>query len=327
MSRIPEVIDLDEQAEKLKTTFGGNLDFKAIRGRCSGELLSVTDAVMHADDGTPKAPSHGVDDLKRFLTSFANIRGKIAQLERDGFTLAVHEAREALEHPGYRMLGETEPLEETIPVTLLIFEPELTLWLLTQESGVYFTRTWLNTAAVPSTIWERLFEKSLDLKYYDKVSASDIYKTLWGINEPLRNKLSAARKGRFDCENGTSMAISVTLPDPQGEKDSKIGLGYFALALYKKRNAIMRCFTHEERKRIAAWQFHLPKAYAGKEEHHLYFGLHLVAEHEYWLRKRNPFCSSNIVNGYGAIAYPGEAYHCFDKKSERFKGTRILLCN
>lgn len=315
MSRIPEVISLDAQAEKLTLTFGGNTDFDDVRGKCGDTFLAASDAAMLTKEGNAQAPSAGVKDLKKFLTSFANVRGKIAQLERDGYALAAHEAREALKYPDYRMLGEIEPLSNAVPITLMMVNPELTLSVLTQKHG--YQMHWCNIEDAPT---------GLNIPSYmvcrGTVHYVDIIKSLRDRNSTLFEKLNDQPAKHIHHRH---MSSSVLLPNKPLDQETKIGFGAFACACYASKSKLLQRFTKAEQEHIALWQFDLPKEYAGKEAHYLYFGLHKREEHEYWSRMRAPFCSLNVVNGYGAIAYPGEAYHCFDKTHQRFKGTRILL--
>lgn len=320
MSRIPEMIDLDAQVEKLTETFGGNTDFENVRGKCGSRFLIVTDARMQNDDGTAMAPSAGVESLKKFLTSFANIKNKIAQLERDEYTLAAHEAREALERPGYRMLGETEPFEEMVPVTLVMFNPHLVLPILTLPKVPDIPDSFIN-AELPGEVqgdsWRTYW------------SESQVYMKLSKQKEVFTGKL----KKHFADEDiyeeflrKSSLGKSSVLPHKRGQTQKEQWFKhFFALVFHDVKSNVLRHFSHEEQKHIATWQFYLPKIYARKRTSRIQFGLHLEAEHTYWKKIRLPFCSAESNHGYGAIAYPGEAYHCFDKRSERFKGTRILL--
>lgn len=314
MSKIPEVIDLDTQRLKLIATFGGNMDFRNIRGKCGGDFLAVTDARMENGDGTAMVPSAGVGNLKYFLTSFANVRGKIAQLNRDGFTLAAHEAREALERPGYRMLGETEPFEVTIPITLVMFNPRVTLKVLAQKH----TREphWCKIEEVPKEVPIPSYRN-----YGGIIAYKDLLDSLHDLNERMFGKLKE-RPGKHIHHR--DMYHSVVLPNVPKDQSSKLAYGT-VFACYATKSNVLRRFTKKEQEQITIWQFNLPKMYAGQEEHHLYFGLHKQEEHARWQRIRAPFCSEDILHGYGAIAYPGEAYHCFDERSKKFEGTRILL--
>ncbi|EKD23590.1 MAG: hypothetical protein ACD_81C00216G0001 [uncultured bacterium] len=313
MSRIPEVIDLDEQMEKL-VVIAGDDNFKFIRERCGGDFLAVLDAEMKGADGLPKAPSRGVEELKKFLDATAIIRGKIAQLERDGFMIAGYEIRKALTYPGYRILGEIHPLAKTVPVTLVIFNPKLTLTVLGKSHPT--EPQWLNAEDVP---------KELVLRAYgsrDLIFREDLLRTLRSYNQPLEGGLEKRLPKKYEvCRKFETSALLPNNPKMPTEVEGK-GLGF---AYYTKKSTILRCFTKKEQEQIAVWQFYLPKQYAGYKAHELYFGLHKQEEHAGWQNKRAPFCSTNTSNGYGAIAYPGEAYHCFDKRSARFKGTRILL--
>ena len=148
----------------------------------------------------------------------------------------------------------------------------------------------------------------------------DILEALTQLNEPMLEKVKQ-RIGQKSAKY-VDLSESIVLPHNRRTQLIKRIPDTFAFAFYTKKENVLKCFSHEEQSKIAAWQFDLPKISANRT---LVFGLHLRAEHDYWQRKRAPLCSLNTACGYGAIAYPGEAYHCFDKKSERFKGTRILL--
>lgn len=317
MSRIPEAatIDLQLQAEKLFETFGGAqlTNFKRVREQCGDKLLNVTDAIMRTKDGTQKAPSAGTEDLRAFFDALVIIRNKIAQLERDGFTLAAHEARKALECPGYRMIGENEPFETTVPVMLMMVNPELTLSVLAKKHEHH----WCNIEDVP---------KGLNMTTYQAhrgvVWRTDLFKQLHYRNAPLFEKL----KGRPAKHiHHRSMDQSIVLPDKENVQRTKIGVrATFACACDASKGRVLSRFTKAEQEHIALWEFELPKVYT-EEGNHISFGLHKEKEHARWQRLRKPFCSTNIINGYGAIAYPGEAYRCFDAQTKRFEGTRILL--
>lgn len=316
MSRIPEptVADLDLQTDTLISKFGGNQHFDAIRGKCGEKLLTITDTIMRNADGAQKAPSSSVEDLKDFFNSVAIIRNKIAQLERDGFHLAAHEARKALEQPGYRMLGEVEPFEKTVPMTLLMCNSKLTLQILAQK---YSQNNHLcKLEEVPPEIHVPPYQASRGVAYY-----VDIIRSLSQINYKLFEKLKDRPAKHIHHRD---LNHSVLLPNLPQEQRTKISYS-LACVCYAPKHVILRKFTKAEQKQLALWEFNLPQKYAGGEEQDIYFGIHLKAEHRYWQKMRTPFCSTNIAHGYGAIAYPGEAYHCFDEKSKRFTDTRILL--
>ena len=316
MGRIPEIIDLDVQTEKL-ALIAADEHFRFIRERCGGDFLAVLDAEMKGTDGLPKAPSRGVEELKKFLDATAIVRGKIAQLERDGFTIAGYEIRKALTYPGYRMLGETEPFAKTTPITLAMFHPEVTLQVLARMHRA--DQYWCKIEDVPKDLYLPFHRRSGEVIFF-----KELLDSLHDLNAPMFTKLERSIGKTKRINRIRNLSESVILPNRFKKQRTKISYS-FAVICYAQKNVVLRCFTKKEQEQIAVWQFNLPKAYAGKAEHHLYFGLHLEAERNYWLNKRRPFCSSNTFHGYGAIAYPGEAYHCFDKKSERFKGTRILL--
>lgn len=326
MSKIPEatVIDLQLQADLLETTFGGTQrdNFNLVRGMCGNKLLTVTDVIMRDENGSPKALSHGVKDLKAFFDALAIIRNKIAQLERDGFTLAAHEAREALKRPGYRMLGEIKSFKETVPVTLVVPNPKYTLAALTARvafEGVE-DEEWVVKNDLP---------KDLHLEFYTKEcdghSTYDVFRRIYQLSEPLIKQLFRAIPKKCITVEPPRSSIHLPYFSLQKRGCRKMPNNILTFAFCAPKEVILRCFSHEEHEKIALWEFNLPKTYIRKRSEKLCFGLHAEAEHAYWRKTRAPFCSTNVAHGYGAIAYPGEAYHCFDERSKRFKETRILL--
>lgn len=328
MSRIPEVISLDAQAEKLALTFGGNTDFEDVRGKCGDTFLATTDAAMLTKEGNAQAPSAGVRDLKKFFISFANVRNKIAQLERDGYTLAAHEAREALKYPDYRMLGEISPICGTTPVTLVMLNPELTLWLLEHYQFGGYRKKDLDAWNTPEAIRDALFYEFYQHSYeWAAIASSTVCASLAVRGDELLKRILGQRSSERAASKPTItyLKMSVRLPDAPKNKNLAFDSSYFAIACPASKHNILRCFTKQEQRRIALWEFHLPRTYAQWEEKELHFGLHQQGEHEYWMRKYAPLCSLNRTHGYGAIAYPGEAYSCFDEKAKRSKRKRILL--
>ena len=319
--QIPEVttIDLDLQTETLISMFGDNQHFAAIRGKCGGNLLTVTDAIMQNADGSKKAPSHGVENLKDFFNSVAIVRNKIAQLERNGLVLAAHEAREALKRPNYRMLGEIEPFEKTAPVTLVMFNPEYVFAALTAELSLENDGD-LISSNLP---------KELRLEFYSEKSewyyAYDVFHRLYQLSEPLIKHLFQTIPKEYITVEPPRSSISLPYYSLQKKGSRKMPTNILTFAFCAPKEVILRCFSHKEHTKIALWEFELPKTYIRKQAHKLCFGLHKEAEHAHWCKTRAPFCSTNISNGYGALAHPGEAFHCFDERTKHFKDTRILL--
>lgn len=116
MNKLPE--EMRELLEKL----AGNKAFQACRGRYGAPVNSLFTEVA----GNPSAFCREFDSTMASMRVMGNL---LATLKRDGKVLAATELEQALTHE-HVMLGETVPLEETAPMTLVVVEPERTFALM-----------------------------------------------------------------------------------------------------------------------------------------------------------------------------------------------------
>ena len=118
-----EVPSRQEQLVWLRNYLMGNKTFGSLRaGRFRKDALSILYEVSQGDNWGPMDFCRGWDEH----VAEARIMGnKLAQLKRDGWNDAFRELESAL-NGAYVIEGEDIPLEQTTPVTILVFEPELT---------------------------------------------------------------------------------------------------------------------------------------------------------------------------------------------------------
>jgi hypothetical protein len=309
---------LDEQADTLREMFYGKTHFSNIRGQLKGDFLKVAFKSMYDREGVLKSRTQGQKDVRDFFNSFIWVQERIALLERRGMHQAAEEVRKALLYPWYKMIGETDTLENITPVTMVMFEAKTTFAFLTAPINEGYIKTKYLSREIRRKMRYCINE--------DRFYVRSVFEDLKENYEQYLKKIKVNAPEIWGSKNYIFSFMLLPMKDKkEREEKKKYCFDGIAQIFLASRNEIEQLFTPEECAKTAFWEFSLPAHFIHPEPYHDFnIGLHLAAEHPYWQKMRAPFCSSNISFGRGAVFDPGEAYNCFDEKSEKFRGTRLL---
>jgi len=238
-----------EQLVWLREKLMGNNAFCALRGNSRKSPSSVVYDVFKKRGATPTDFCRVWDEFHAQGRIMGNL---LAQLKRDGWTDAYRELEEALD--GHHVIeGEDVPLEQTTPVTILMFEPELTFdlfrWAVShkkKDAVEHFT------GVCPDIELGSLESRMPSLrKYFEKIDW-DSFGQAYTDTVQLRSR---CRKAIEDIDDG------LWFRDDQLSTDGKFfGRGrLFGFVFVDKSQAkILSAFSREEQKHLATWRINVP---------------------------------------------------------------------
>jgi hypothetical protein len=308
--------ELDVQASELTRMFYGNNHFQSIRGKLAGKFIDVACGPLY-EKNELKSRTKGKEGVEKFFKSVSLVAEKIGVLERQGMFQAAKEVRKALADPNHCMLGEIESFKDISPVTMVMFEAKITLCFLSKHifDGNFKVRD------IPRKVRRAISVKA----YNDRFYAEYVFENLKNLFVPYWKKIEKNSPEIWKGRRYYNPFRLLPLPEDRIEerKQMKFLIGGFAQFFMASKEEIERLLTPEECAKTAFWEFNLPRDFLDTSK---FFetGLHLATEHSYWQRMRASFCSLDTSFGRGAIFNPGMSYHCFDRQSEKFKGTRLI---
>jgi hypothetical protein len=145
-----EIPSSELQLDARRNDLAGNADFKRTRGRLG---YSVIDLMLNRDDGRPGTSAE--TEWQELASSITAMRSLLTKYRRDGWTDAERELLRALADKRYRITGETIPLEQTAPFTVLVINPEESFAFLRWVTACkHATTDKSGLADAPCVLWE-----------------------------------------------------------------------------------------------------------------------------------------------------------------------------
>lgn len=128
MKQVPDVTEVDDE-EQMRQLFlelaGKNEAFKACRGKLGEPLTTMFESWIEEQDSV----NNVLEQWGSLIPPTRVMLSVLSKLKRDGYEHAYEELSTALSSPGYLFDGETVPLHETRPVTVVMLDPVRT-WLM-----------------------------------------------------------------------------------------------------------------------------------------------------------------------------------------------------
>jgi len=298
----------EEQLAKLREELAGNKAFGRQRGWWS-KSLSEKFMEMIETTGSP------TQAIKRFDAFSADARvmvQKLARLKRDQEKASFGTMKEALQFPERIISGETFPLEQTRPITLVMFD---------------FERTFFVTEATKSSRWQAPYwarmgnDNSLSVAnefvplfpYWRDDAAGDfaisvLAKIFW---DQLRREL------HLDKKVVVLTRFFEFWPEPVVKDGVAFDFGARWLwlkfldgcgvmqrlpiaAWYEGRpDVFLRLFTREEQRLIHTWSFDCPRVIEPEA-----FAFHDEGDHIKWRKEEPALMSLNVSEGLGVAITP-----------------------
>jgi hypothetical protein len=294
----------EEQLASLREKLAGHQAFGRLRGKLGDSTIYLLGKMI----GSTESPTSFCRDWDQFAADARVMGNMLAQFRRDGWMTAAKALYDALKTDTL-IEGETVPLHKTVPITILILDPERTFSMLRwiragcyeDLSAYHYRRDQVMRPEIVSDLFEKFpslrkhcdyfrtkFEfyhgDALASAYHDDVR-SGYAKTL----KPLQDKITrlimvweSYRNDRLDVVN--------------------IAFGYMFRA---EQSEVLANFSREEQTHLATWQCRIPKALE-KRFNRINVGLHPEAAHGDMVRTQPTLSSTGCSHGFGARVFPGK---------------------
>lgn len=289
----------EEQLAALREKLTGHQAFGRVRGLLNGKgkdpLLRLVDMA-----GSPTSFCHRWDEFAADIRVVGNM---VAQFRRDGWKEAEVELTTALSTPGHLIPGETFPLHETVPVTILILDPLRTFTMLrwirvghTRDLDIAISHG-LSECNVPNLTRDLVvsFPRLLDPNnrricteetFYQALE-QDVYFRFANVSA-LWDLESAGQAFSLRMNHNTCYRLNNTF----GHRHGKM----FGFMLLEEQNQALSRFSRQDQSRIGTWLCRVPKTSLPLVKY-MGVGLHPEAAH------------AAIVQRYPAMASVGCAFN------------------
>jgi hypothetical protein len=248
---------------------------------------------------------------------------------------ARRELVQALQEQYYLLPGENFPLEETEPVTMLVYEPDITLpliqWIVTADHCFLFqlldkrdlenlrstSHNFEHSLALSQKLLESLpsLPALLDHRKHDWDSENKRHVLKWESKilaayyldvvskYPLLSKgksiISADKNFRLSWD--VKKVLNSFRPGEFESVDYRV-LGSLVFLEAGLQKEVLSKFSRDQQKHVATWQFVVPKCIDWSYQK---VGLHQESEHEEMRRQRMSLVSKGLAAGFGAMIVPG----------------------
>ena len=311
----------EDEIQFLHNKLTGNAAFGRLRGALPPNELGVLGTILK-DSVSP------TDFCRRWdqFCSDARVMGNLlACLKRDGKLGALAELSQALRDITYRLPGETIPIHETEPVTIVIFDFPRTLTMI----------RWIRCAHwMDLNNYLEEVDKSIDgideshLEEQDQILTHEMFEAF-----PNLLKHSRERRQRRDYEGGDLVKSynDHVLNDFDHQQLQEIGkpltlahqtyndhlelyegigrMVRFGYICHGDQATVLSSFGRELQKRITTWTVKMPKAITNKQFSNLFVGFHPEAVHNDWQTNSTQTASIGCSNGYGAVLMSRDFSH------------------
>ncbi len=300
---VPEVPapSRDEQLASLRQSLLGNQYFRKFRGQFGKDLSDHVERIIK-DSPTP---SQFLVNWQGWAQTAAVMGNLLAQYRRDEWTIAYHALHSALISPEYVIPGEIIPLEEVIPVTLVMIDPtrtfQLAEWLVLANHKMWGEISWFRDVEDIS----RISPTTRDLFRMLPTLASQPINGDNMIGTAITTAYTQAVRVHNTSFDGLKHK---GLPVTHGQGEYQVG-GIrdafkdfnFVYAVMGEQDEVVKRFPRRDTTaEIATWQVSVPRA-----AENVYFGFHTENEHPHWQKQFPSLASSRGFSfGKGAIALP-----------------------
>lgn len=299
----------EEQLAALREKLAGHQAFRRLRGQLGDSTIYLLGTMI----GSAESPTSFCRDWDQFAADTRIVGNLLAQFRRDGWEEAAKELESALKDRGRLIEGETSPLHETVPVTILILDPERTFsmlrWIRAGYNKDLFAYHYRHDQVMRPELVSDLFEKfpslrkhsdyfSSKFEFYhgDALSAAysnDVRARYAKTLKPLQDKIARRLIMVWDSYRNDQLDVA------------GIAFGYIFRA---EQSEALSIFSREEQACIATWQCRLPKALEDRLGQ-VNIGLHPEAAHNDMTRRQPTLSSAGCSHGFGARIFPGKEAH------------------
>lgn len=280
--------------------------------RCRDSLqYSVIDTIERAiRDSTGRTDAQA--RLYAVLADVYVMGSMLAGLKFNNQQRAYKELRKALMSRNFFLTGETVPLGQTVPVTILMLEPAKTFILL----------QWMAEARTA----ELYAHLGIPFRRMEEAPVQEVTRRLFAEFPMLENRVRQGHEAKQDCGTELEIAFKETiagLPDSfpgslplitsEMERllDTNATGGCGSMFTFpvawmfpgKEQSEILGLFDRKDQERVTTWQLHVPLMtfqFNGTFEY-VKIGMHPESEHAQWARRMPPFVSKGVTRSHGAL--------------------------
>jgi len=239
---------------------------------------------------TAGSPSAFCRTWDEFATDARIIGNMLARLHRDGWTHAAQALENTLSTPGWRIPGETFPIEETTLVTILILDFPRTLAMIRWIRAKSPTWNPQGFPTFPDRVWQFRSDpgKGVILAYHEAVlNRFDV--------DGLRQAKGASLSIAFDAYDTNRLEISsfVHIEDPLT----------FGFVFEAEQRDVLEMFDRNQQEEVTTWSVRIPRVLI--ESNFLRdYKIGFFPEHDLdrWEKvEANTYPSLGCHHGYGAV--------------------------
>ncbi len=228
------------------------------------------------------------DELVRAMRIMTRL---LAKLRRDGKDRAYAELLEALDYESYVMVGESMPLEATIPITILMLEPAKTL---------YFAE-WIAEKGRPFEDLDSMFPTRkahrASCTAQEHANGQDILRAYADTLEGLPQTFG----GSIRLSHGVNhMHTNRDKTDPVFFCDFRSRLPLAYMFFGKDQAHVLSLVGRENQDRVATWQINAP-AFLVDWSPKFAIGFHEESVHPLWQKRYPALVSRGVAGGHGAL--------------------------
>ncbi|MDE2188563.1 MAG: hypothetical protein KGJ35_02430 [Patescibacteria group bacterium] len=316
MKQVPEgkkKVNTEKQIQILREKLAGNQAFATCRGQLGHRVTGIVGEII----GKNPSPTAVLGEWDDFFGKARVMTNLLAQFQRDGLDVAYKELYSALESDRHLLPGETVPIKQTRPITVLMLEPERTVallrWLL--EDHWMSLRDYLDwkdgrdrseapygKVSKPNPLTKRLYEQfptleALARKHRDKYEGLELL-------EAFKEQVIGSFAG-YDLSKGKTGQLSQHQWNDHVEYVPNIPFVYI---FEMEQSEVLKIFSREDQKRVATWQFNLPKTIP-----HTYVGLHPRSLQTRFEKSHPALMSRGMSNGLGGMVLKDDPCSGHDK--------------
>lgn len=326
--QVPEgVASKEEQVVALLQALEGHEIFARRRGNCGWGGLGLVDHLIDKAD----SPTHFCELWDQLTADLRVLGNMLAKYRRDGWAFAEDELSAALARGNEHLLpGETAPIQETTPVTVVMLDPARTLtmtqWVL--GGGEYDMYYAINKGEYKTPLVQKLFEsfpglaeKSKSMRDVDSALLVMLYNHVFEHFPKYRQMKGRRLKiGSAEGDNNLSSYANVIM-HVWGDSQ-RVGVYSFGFLVFAEQDKVLRRFSRKQQEQIGTWQLHLPCTLIEKVQQaqvsfkdqwwdghdpvpRVSLGFFPEAEHAHWQKLFPAMTSRGVAHGFGVIAAMG----------------------
>lgn len=309
MKRVPEgktvpVPGRLEQVRTLMEKLQGHKAFARLRGKMGVYFPKLVDGLFQKST----SPTAFCREWDRVAADVRVVGDLLVKLRRDKLDDAAIELLSALHNPTYTFPGETIPIEETMPVTVLIIDFPRTLAMIKWIRAAHWMD--LNAALDGEDCGKLtcdLFKQFPSLPRYSHERRRNGDYEGWDLEAAYTK--DALKDESQDVQGSFAMAIRrYPLQIANGTYNDHLEVGQrsgtwirFGYLLLGEQDQVLRNVPRELQSNISTWFCRVPARILGENPQHLYFGFHPEQRHEEWQHEANAFSSIGCSHGHGMV--------------------------